>query len=291
MSDLLEDMGVTPEAVVYRDLLPLMNATKIEFLKNDTEFVELADNATRLKALHVYFLLTGAYAPKQQTTQQATRMEARKRQFETELTNLTKALAGGQLSHTIMAAIAVREREIAEITSRVISSNVDSIRTRVANMTATAKSQLKNLRSLLDGDVTVARAALLKRVDRIEMETEGKIYVAKGNWKLLGEVRPREGWCRGPGLHRSRHRILPSSFIPSRTCHYACLTAEALLRSFGSGRGPSIQDPFIRAWQGPQPGNLRKAYDLSCFLRRQPSAFRARTPTSVVGRPEYPHML
>jgi hypothetical protein len=37
------------------------------------------------------------------------------------------------------------------------------------------------------------RPALLKHVDRIEMVAEGKSYLAKGNWKLLGEVRPRDG--------------------------------------------------------------------------------------------------
>lgn len=53
-----------------------MNATPIKFLKDDTKFVRLADNATRLRALHMYLLLTGAYAPKEQITQQATAVRA-----------------------------------------------------------------------------------------------------------------------------------------------------------------------------------------------------------------------
>jgi hypothetical protein len=127
------------------------------------------------------------------------RMEGRKRHLESELANLMKALATGQLSPTIMAAIAEREKEIAEITNRVVSSNEDSIQTRVANMTATAKATLKDLRGLLGGDVTVARAALLKHVERIEMEASGKAYVARGNWNFLGDaMRPRDG-AGGPG--------------------------------------------------------------------------------------------
>ncbi len=121
-------------------------------------------------------------------------MESRKRELESELANLTKALAVGEPSTTIMGAIAEREKEIAEITNRVVSSNEDSIKNRVASMTATAKVKLKDLRGLLGGDVTVARAALLKHVERIEIEADGKTYVAKGNWNFLGDaMRPRDG--------------------------------------------------------------------------------------------------
>jgi hypothetical protein len=43
-------------------------------------------------------------------------------------------------------------------------------------------------RSLLGGDVTVARAALLNHVDRIQMRADGKVYVAKGNWNFFGQL-------------------------------------------------------------------------------------------------------
>jgi hypothetical protein len=54
------------------------------------------------------------------------RIEKRKCELEGELANLTRVIASRQLSPTIMTAIAEREREIAEITERVISSNEDS---------------------------------------------------------------------------------------------------------------------------------------------------------------------
>jgi site-specific DNA recombinase len=120
------------------------------------------------------------------------RMQSRKRELEGELANLTRALASGQLSPTIMAAIADREREVSEITERVVSSSEDSIKTRIAAMRTTAKSKLKDLRSLLGGDVTVARTALLNHVDRIQMRADGKVYVAKGNWNFFGQL-PRDG--------------------------------------------------------------------------------------------------
>jgi len=83
--------------------------------------------------------------------------------------------ASGQLSPTIVAAIAEREREIAAITERVISSSEESIKTRVASMTATAKAKLNDLRELLGGDAAVARVTLMKHVEKIEMEASGKV--------------------------------------------------------------------------------------------------------------------
>jgi site-specific DNA recombinase len=120
------------------------------------------------------------------------RMQSRKRELERELANLTRALASGQLSPAIMAAIAEREREVSAITERVLSSTEDSIRTRIAAMRTAAKSKLKDLRALLGGDVTAARTALLNHVDRIHMQSDGKIYTANGSWNLLGE-RPTDG--------------------------------------------------------------------------------------------------
>lgn len=120
------------------------------------------------------------------------RMQSRKRELEGELANLTRALASGQLSPTIMAAITDREREVSEITECVVSSSENSIKTRVAAMRTTAKSKLKDLRSLLGGDVTVARTALLNHVDRIQMRADGKVYIAKGNWNFFGQL-PRDG--------------------------------------------------------------------------------------------------
>jgi site-specific DNA recombinase len=120
------------------------------------------------------------------------RLDTRKRELEGELANLTRALAGGQLSPTIMVAIAEREREVSEITERAISSSGDSIKTRIAAMRIAAKTKLKDLRGLLGGDVAVAQAALLNHVDKIQMEPNGKVYTAKGNWDLLGQL-PRDG--------------------------------------------------------------------------------------------------
>jgi site-specific DNA recombinase len=121
-------------------------------------------------------------------------MNSRKTELQHEISNLTEALAQGQFSTSIMAAIAEREKEISEIAQRVISSNEGSISGRIGKMRIEAKAKLKDLRGVLNGDVVVARAALLKHVERIEMEANGRTYVAKGNWNLLGDgMRPTDG--------------------------------------------------------------------------------------------------
>ena len=124
------------------------------------------------------------------------RMHQRKTQIEAELSNLVAALAAGQAAPTIMKAIAEREHELSAISDRTVSSNQDSIRARIAKVRLEARAKLKDLRQLLGGDVTVARAALLRHVEKITLEPDGKTIVAAGNWKLLGEG--TQGWCRGP---------------------------------------------------------------------------------------------
>jgi hypothetical protein len=62
----------------------------------------------------------------------------------------------------------------------------------VGTMRTIAKAKLKDLCGLLSGDVIVARAALLRHVEKIEMEANGESYVAKGNWNFLGN-RARDG--------------------------------------------------------------------------------------------------
>jgi hypothetical protein len=87
-----------------------------------------------------------------------------------------------------MKAIADRESEMAAITDRAVSSTEGSIRTQVGEMRVAARAKLRDLRQLLGADVTAARAALLKHVEKTTLERDGKAVVATGNWKLLGDV-------------------------------------------------------------------------------------------------------
>ena len=71
-----------------------------------------------------------------------------------------------------------------------------------------ARAKLRDVRQAIGGDATIARAELLKHVEKITLERNGKIFVASGDWKLLGDESATYGWCRGLGLHRSHHEFL-----------------------------------------------------------------------------------
>jgi hypothetical protein len=55
---------------------------------------------------------------------------------------------------------------------------------------------MNDLRKPPGRDATVARAALLRHVEKITLESDGKAIIAAGNWKLLEQS--TQGWCRGP---------------------------------------------------------------------------------------------
>jgi hypothetical protein len=123
-------------------------------------------------------------------------MRRRKAELEAEIANLVTALAKGSKSPAIIGEITKREQEISDISDRLLSAKPDSIHSRIDKMRLMATAQMRNVRELLRGDVTLARAELLKHVSKIVLKPDGKTYVAEGNWKLLGDT--TQGWCRGP---------------------------------------------------------------------------------------------
>jgi hypothetical protein len=58
---------------------------------------------------------------------------------------------------------------------------------------------MRDLRKSLNSDTVTVRAFLLRHVQRIVMQPDGRRYIASGNWDYLGDAC---GWCRGRGtLH------------------------------------------------------------------------------------------
>lgn len=115
-------------------------------------------------------------------------MRKRKAKLQTEVANLATVLASVH-SPTVIDEIARREREISEIGERLLSSDADSIRSRVKTVRAKALLRVRDLRECLDDDPMAARAYLTKHVEKIVMAPDGGRYVASGNWNLLGERR------------------------------------------------------------------------------------------------------
>jgi len=102
---------------------------------------------------------------------QMSRMEIRKRKLEKELTNLTKAVATGLDSPSIRAEIVNREQEIQAINDQVISSNPESVKTKIND---TRKSSFKDIRSLLASNPQTAKSVLARHMPQIIMKPIGK---------------------------------------------------------------------------------------------------------------------
>lgn len=117
------------------------------------------------------------------------RMRKRKAELEAETSRLTAGLASGLYSVTVMAEISKREREIAEIGDRLLSSGPNSVRFKIKRLRENARRRMEDLRETLNGDPVVARAQLAKHVEKIAMRPNGRFYIASGNWNLLGEGR------------------------------------------------------------------------------------------------------
>jgi site-specific DNA recombinase len=114
------------------------------------------------------------------------RMRKRKADLESEIERLAAGLASGIYSVSVMAEIARREREVREIGDRLLSSEPDSVRIRIEKLRENVLAQMHEVREYLSADPQTARTWLTKHVDRIVMEPNGGIYIASGNWNLLG---------------------------------------------------------------------------------------------------------
>ncbi len=114
-------------------------------------------------------------------------MRKRKAELEGEIHRLVTGLAKGTHSPAIMSEITDREREISEISDRLLSSKPESIRSRIEALRETALTRIRDLRQFLNGDPATARAYLTKHVEEILMDSDGGVYVASGSWNLLGD--------------------------------------------------------------------------------------------------------
>ena len=117
------------------------------------------------------------------------RMRKRKLELDTQIRNLADGLAMGIHSPTVMGEIAKRERELSEIGDRLLSSQPRSVQSRIAKLKEIAMGRIRDLRQYIGGDSAIARAHLVKHVESIVMEPNGKAYIASGSWNLLGERR------------------------------------------------------------------------------------------------------
>ena len=88
-----------------------------------------------------------------------------------------------------MSEISKREKELTEMTQRLLSSEPQSIAARMQGLRQATLGRIRDLRKYLSGECATARVHLIKHVESIVMEPDGKAYVASGRWNLLGDRR------------------------------------------------------------------------------------------------------
>jgi hypothetical protein len=187
-------------------------------------------------------------------------MREGKAKLESEIARLTDGLASGIYSVSVMAEIARREREVWEIGDRLLSSEPNSVRSRINELRENALARMRKLREYLAGDTATARAWLTKHVEKIVMKPNGGIYVASGNWNLLGVG--HVGVCRGAESNCLRRpfqgRALPVSYLGTQTSLY-CMENRAVRKVktgfvyFIDSSNSFIQSRFFRTSRGLAP--------------------------------------
>ena len=123
-------------------------------------------------------------------------LRGRQAKLQSEIEQFTRALADGY-SPAISGAITAREKELSEITRRLVSGERGSIQAELSKMRAFVHSRLADIRKLLCGDVPRARMELERHMGQAVLrptEFAGKrYYVAMGEWDFLGkETGPRD---------------------------------------------------------------------------------------------------
>ena len=114
------------------------------------------------------------------------KLRERKRVVEGEISRLIQAIAEGQPSKSLTAAITERERELKAITDRLIAPGPGSLSEMIGNLRAIAMEHLANLRKLVSKpeNVEQTRAVLAEHFGtfRLEAVNEG------------GELKYRAAW-------------------------------------------------------------------------------------------------
>src|SRR5262249_25320216 len=123
-------------------------------------------------------------------------LERRKAALEKQIANCTEAIAGGQVLRSLTDKIAVLERELADVEQKIAASQPMAVRLQLRDTRRFVESRLQDLGAVLNAEPRAAREAIAKHVTKITLTPEGKTYIAKGTWDLLGWWRIT--WCRGP---------------------------------------------------------------------------------------------
>jgi site-specific DNA recombinase len=115
----------------------------------------------------------------------------RRRKLESELRNLTATAAQTGPSAFLVGEIASRERELRDVTDQLVDGGPASEQETIEELRRFVRSQLADIRQVLNAEVEQARAEIARHAPRIEMRrvtppSGRRHYIAAGEWNLLG---------------------------------------------------------------------------------------------------------
>ena len=95
-------------------------------------------------------------------------------------------MAQGDFSPALRAALVTREREISDITAKLLESRPDSLRVKLRNIRNFVVQHMRDVREIVNSDPAQTRAVFARHIDKIALTPTGEHYVASGMWNLLG---------------------------------------------------------------------------------------------------------
>jgi site-specific DNA recombinase len=116
-------------------------------------------------------------------------LRQRRAEIEKRLANYMRAIGVGHYSTTVMGEVATCEKELAEISDRLLGRRADSVAQKMQDVRTFALSRLTALRALLCSDALTAKAVISEHVHSITLEPDGRAYRVSGTWDLLGSGR------------------------------------------------------------------------------------------------------
>jgi hypothetical protein len=121
---------------------------------------------------------------------QAGRLVDKRKRFEAELKNLTKAVATGLDSPTIRGEIAEREQGIRDIDRQLRAAKPETVNTDLKQIRRFIEASFQDYWAVLNGDPVSAKAMLARHMPRITLkpvqDSDGcKVYEVTSRWELL----------------------------------------------------------------------------------------------------------
>ena|SRR5271157_1653315 len=113
-------------------------------------------------------------------------LRPRKEELALEIVNLTNFVAQGDGSPGLRAALVDRERQISELTARLLEAHPDSLRAKLRNIRGFVTARMRNLRTIMNYDIAHVRAELAKHIEKITLTPSGECYIASGTWNFVG---------------------------------------------------------------------------------------------------------